>query len=31
MSYNYGAQTYPNNMRNACDMWDKIPLTGVRG
>jgi para-nitrobenzyl esterase len=31
MTYGYGAQTYPNNMRNACDFWDKIPLTGVRG
>lgn len=31
MSYGYGSQTYPNNMRNDCEFWDKIPLTGARG
>jgi para-nitrobenzyl esterase len=31
MTYVYGAQTYHNNMRNACATWDQIPLTGARG
>ncbi len=31
MSYGYGSQTYPNNMRNDCEFWDTIPLTGARG
>jgi para-nitrobenzyl esterase len=31
MTFGYGAQTYHNNMRNACAFWDQIPLTGVRG
>jgi para-nitrobenzyl esterase len=31
MTYGYGAQTYPNNLRNDCTFWDQIPLTGARG
>jgi para-nitrobenzyl esterase len=31
MTYGYGAQTYPNNLRNDCAFWDQIPLTGARG
>ena len=31
MTTGYGAQTYPNNMRNDCALWDTIPLTGARG
>lgn len=31
MTFGYGAQTYHNNMRNACAFWDQIPLTGARG
>jgi para-nitrobenzyl esterase len=31
MTYNYGAQTYHNNMKNDCALWDRIPLTGARG
>jgi para-nitrobenzyl esterase len=31
MTYGYGAQRYPNNLRNDCTLWDQVPLTGTRG
>jgi para-nitrobenzyl esterase len=30
MTFNYGAQTYHDNMKNDCALWDPIPLTGAR-
>jgi hypothetical protein len=30
MTANYGAQTYHDNMKNDCALWDPIPLTGAR-
>ena len=31
MTYDYGSQTYHDNMKNDCALWDPIPLTGARG
>jgi para-nitrobenzyl esterase len=30
MTSNYGSQTYHDNMKNDCALWDPIPLTGAR-
>jgi hypothetical protein len=30
MATGYGAQTYHNNMKNDCALWDTMPLKGAR-